>query len=317
VYPTGMAVKPSDPGLRRNPGPRWGYALMAFGNRVVPGLLANQMVRLGAGIAMLAMPTQRRHSEAYLQDALGRRVTWRDRCRHFTAFARFLVRRFDAAEGREPEFCSMDSARERLSALLRTEAPALCGTFHFGNADLMGFWLSRFDVSVRMVRFRVANSTDLRWLGDRFGDKVRFIWVNETESLMFTLKDAVEAGHSIAMKCDRVEHSSKWEAFEFLGRRRWFPFTIYHLSILFGRPVIFTFGLPVSRERTEVFSSSVFRPGGASKRDALERARSHFREVLDLLEGLIERDPYQWFNFLDAVPAVESQQAAGRSERYG
>lgn len=296
---------------RRNPGPTWGYPLIYFVSRVLPWPVMRFVLKISSLVAMAVMGKERRNSRVFLSEALGRPSTWRDSWRHFAAFSEFLVRRFDAAGGSDPEFYSDDGSKERLAGMTEGKDQGLHGTFHFGNSDLMGFWLSDFDISIRMVRYQVGNSNDLKWLEKRFGDKVGFLWVNDPSNLLFALKAAVEEGHSIAMKCDRVEHSSKLETFDFLGSRRWFPFTIYHLSILFGVPVMFSFGLPKGRHGTQVYTSTVYRPEGETKREKLAAARIHFSETLQLLERLVRENPFQWFNFLDAVPVAKEGEFKG------
>lgn len=293
--------------VRRNPGPSWGYAFMLGLHRLTPWPVMLVCLRIGSFFAMCGMPEERRYSKRFLANVLGRPTTWRDSWKHFTTFSEFLIRRFDCAGGREPQFESEGGSMERLRELTANKRQALHGTFHFGNSDLMGFWLSDFDVSLKMLRYQVGNSNDLKWLEARYGDSVGFLWVNQPEDLLFQLKDAVDSGHSIALKCDRVEHSSKREVFEFLGERRLFPFTVYHLSILFDLPVLFSFGVAVEQNVTRIYSSSIFYPTGANKREKMTAARAHFQETLHLLERLVREYPYQWFNFFESSPVVEDE----------
>lgn len=290
---------------RRNPGPSWGYVFISFVNRYAPWWLMQRLLQVGSLVAYAFMSSQRRQSKRFLSDVYGRTAKWYESWKHFTAFSEFLVRRFEAASGRVVQFRSVGGAAERMNSLVEQNQQTLHGTFHYGNSDLMGFWMSRYDIDVSMIRYKVDNSRDVEWLESCFGENISFVWVNDPKELLFALKNSVQDGASIAMKCDRVEHSSKIETFEFLGRRRLFPFTIYHLSILFELPVMFTFGLPVGQMESEVYSSKIFTPDGANKKEKLELARSHFRDVLRLLEGLVKRDPYQWFNFVDALPDAE------------
>ncbi len=289
----------------RNPGPSWGYAFINGVDRLLPRPVVNALVAAGSVVALCAMRPQRRCSRAFLAEALRRPPTWRDSCRHFRAFARFLMDRFRAANGEEPTFRDAGAAGERVESLARSQTQSLFGTFHFGQSDLMGFWLSKFGLPLRMVRFQVENSADIDWLERRFGDRVGFIWVNAPENMLFALKSAIDAGASIALKCDRAQHSSKLEAFEFLGRRRLFPFTIYHLSALFGLPVVFAFGVRRSDDVIDVHSSSVYRPEAATKAENLAEARRHFQETLWLLESLLATHPYQWFNFQETLPLAD------------
>lgn len=289
---------------KRNPGPSWGYSFIQCVNQLTPWPVMQVILRLSALVSLCIMKEQRYFSRCFLRDALGREPTWMDSWRHFTTFAEFLVRRFEAAGGEHPVFETDDESQVELEKLAHGNHQAFHGTFHFGNSDLMGFWLTRFDLSIRMVRYQVGNSNDLKWLEEQYGDRVKFLWVNRPENLLFELKGAIQEGHSIALKCDRTEHSSRLERFWFLGKERWFPFTVYHLSILFDLPVVYSFGVAVGQYRTRVYSSPIYRPAGSSKGEKLENGRAHFKDTLALVERLVKRYPYQWFNFLDSNPVV-------------
>ncbi len=106
------------------------------------------------------------------------------------------------------------------------------------------------------------------------------------------------------MKCDRVEHSTRNEPFDFLGARRLFPFAIYNLALLFNRPVVFCLSVPDGTENGMlILSSPVFTPDPAADRKAnTEAARRHFQGVITQLEGLVRSRPYLWFNFLPLHP---------------
>lgn len=297
-------MREGDAQEKRNPGPSWGYSLIFIVSRILPWPVMRFVLRMSSLVSMALMKEQRRHSRVYLRDALGREPGWVDCWKHFSAFAEFLVRRFDAASGSVSVFESVDDAEGRLRAMVSDKEQVLFGGFHFGNSDLLGFWLSEFGLSVRMLRYQVGNSNDVKWLEKRYGDSVGFLWVNEPQNFIFTLKNAVEEGHSIAMKCDRIEYSSKLEVFDFLGAKRWFPFTIYHLSVLFDLPVVLSIGLPLDRYGTRVYSSETYRPVGKNKKEKLERARIHFQDTLSVLEEWVREHPYEWFNFQDTVPRV-------------
>lgn len=115
------------------------------------------------------------------------------------------------------------------------------------------------------------------------------------------------AGGSVALKCDRLEFSAKTDTFEFLGARRVFPFTIYHLALIFDRPVILCVGLPLDRGRTRVVSSPLFRPTSADGRLAnLTRAHAHFQHFLTQLETELRARPELWFNFTPLNPPAAS-----------
>jgi predicted LPLAT superfamily acyltransferase len=290
--------------VARNPGPSWGYRFLCACDNVLPEFIFRPLRRLGTWVALANMPTQRAHSRAYLRAITGREPSRRDVFRHFLAFEEFLMLRLRVARGL-PHRGDLAPDAVGFRALLASGEPALLGTFHVGHSDLAGFLLGHQEHRpVFMVRQRVGNSLDTEVLGARFAKWVTFIWVNEAENLLFALKDAVAQGGSVALKCDRLEFSAKTEAFEFLGARRLFPFTIYHLSLIFQMPVVLCFGVPAGPGHSTVYSSPLFRPDDAGKTANLARARSHFQEFLGRLEGFLREDPLLWFNFTPLNPPV-------------
>ena len=106
------------------------------------------------------------------------------------------------------------------------------------------------------------------------------------------------------MKCDRPEHSAKLEAFEFLGQKRLFPFTIYHLALIFRRPVVFCVSVPRGRNASLVYGSPVFTPTGGPRAGELARARRHFQEFLSRIESWLRQDPFLWSNFIPLNPVA-------------
>lgn len=295
-----MAVENVQP---RNPGPSWGYRFLRVCDYVLPEFLYRPGRALGTWIALSRMPAQRRASRDYLTALHGRPARLREVFRHFFAFEEFLMLKLRVANGR-PHRGELSADATGFHELLRTGEPALLGTFHVGHSDLIGFLLGRQEHRrVFMVRQRVANSHDIEVLGRKFGEWVKFIWVNDPANLLFALKDAVAAGGSVALKCDRLEFSAKTDAFQFLGARRLFPFTIYHLALIFDRPVVLCVGLPFAPGRTRILSSPLFRPSAAENRAAnLARAHAHFQDFLTRLETELRARPELWFNFTPLNP---------------
>ena len=294
---------------RRNPGPNWGYAFLVWAERWWPSWIFRPVLMAGTWIGLAFMPVQRAHSRAYLAVVLGRPARLVEVWRHFFAFTEFLLLKLRVGRGVPMSGTFVPVNPVTFKALDESDRSALFGTFHFGCSDLLGYLLGARGRSVTIIRLRVDNSDDTRWLGQRFSDKVSFLWVNDPANLLFDMKDALEAGKSLAMKCDRIEFSAKSEPFHFLGATRLFPFTIYHLAILFQRPVMFCTAVPTGAargtEEIRVFASAVFEPDATAGRAAnLSAARAHFQAVLSQLETLVRQEPLLWFNFLPLNPVA-------------
>jgi len=297
-------TKPASP---RNPGPSWGFSAIRLLDRVLPEFLYRPLRIAGTWVGVAAMPIQRRHSRDYLRIILGREPLLIEIFRHFFAFEESLLIKLRAASGRIPRTV-LAPGSEHFKTFVNSGRYAFLGSFHVGHSDLLGFLLGPVENHrVFMVRQRVGNSHDTEKLGALFGQWLKFIWVNEPENLLFALKEAVASEGSVALKCDRLEFSAKTEAFDFLGARRVFPFTIYHLALIFAMPVLLTFGVPGASGETIIHSSPVWEPDKIRPRAAnLASAHAHFQEFLRQLEAHLRLDPYLWFNFLPLNPPASS-----------
>jgi predicted LPLAT superfamily acyltransferase len=290
--------------IPRNPGPGWGYGFLLWAEQWWPRWFFQPLLMAGTWVGVAGMPAQRAHSRAYLAVVFGRPARLVEVWRHFFAFAQVLMLQLRAGRG-APMRCELEPEHAaEFEALVGSGRPALFGAFHFGGSDLLGYLLGERGRHVTLIRQRVGNSTDTRLLGARFARQVSFLWVNDPANLLFELKAAIEAGDSLALKCDRLEFSAKSEPFHFLGARRLFPFTIYHLALLFDRPVVFCTAIPdAAGDKLRVHASPVYRPDPTAGREANTRvARQHFQAVLAQLEVLVRRHPFLWFNFLPLNP---------------
>jgi len=289
---------------RRNPGPEWGYGFLTWAERVSPRWIFRPLLMAGCWVAVACMSGPRAHSRAFLTTVFGRRARLGEVWRHFFSFAEILMLMLRVGRGVSVR-CDLEPENAAaFEALVRSDRPALFGTFHFGASDLLGFALGERGRRVSILRLRVGNSRDTRRLGARFRAHVSFLWVNDPAEVLFTLKSAIAAGESIALKSDRLGFSARNEPFQFLGRQRLFPFTIYHLAVLFDRPVVFCTAVPDwDNNALRIASSPVFTPKPDLDRAAnLAAAREHFQAVLTQLEALLRKDPFLWFNFLPLNP---------------
>ena len=239
--------------------------------------------------------------------------------RHIRAYTDYLILRLGICNGEEPKVRFAPGQGDDLRASLAGKKAALYGTMHLGHSDLIGFYLGQLGGRVHMVRKKVGNSEDIDRLAERYGQSVSFIWINDWSRLVLAMNDALRAGCSLALQCDRPEYSSKKEGFEFFGERRLFPFTIYHLSIMHGLPVVMSFAVPAEEDPmvTEVHVLPLFhpQPGQEHRAENFAAARGHFQEFLRRLETQLRRTPFEWFNFTPLNPRCAEEE--GAAERGG
>jgi len=287
---------------KRNPGPPFGYQLMNMADRWFPERFKRACISLGSAIGASRMDASRASSGHYLGLVLQHPPTRKDINLHFEAFAESLLQRLRLTRGIQPRFYfeNPDAGKE-FEELCRSDQQALFGTFHVGQSDLLGCMLSHFGRRIAMVRHRVSNSCDVEIMERTFSEWVKILWINEPRNFLFELKEALDAGLSIGIQCDRIEHGGRLVPLEFLGARRQFPFTIYNLAKMFDLPVAFAFaGQPTREGGIPVITTPVFRPGDHS--DPTAAGKAHFQQVLISLQNYLEKNPYIWFNFGDLNP---------------
>ncbi len=289
---------------RRNFGPGFGCDLIVLGDKVTPRPLEHAVVYLVALVGLVVARQNIPHSRAYLEAVTGRPASIFQIWKHYQRMVFGLVRKLRAARGITPRVVLPPTAPADYAKLRDSGDGLLFGTFHVGDSDLLGCLLGPFfSKRVTMVRLRVGNSDDTERLVGRFGEHIDYLWINRPEDVLFGIKNALSEGRPIALQCDRDEYASRTEYFRFLGTRRRFPFTIYHLSALLRKPVAIAFAVPRADGASELHTPPVFTPCAKASRDEVLRAGAeHFQGVLDTLEGLLRRDPYVWFNFTPLNP---------------
>ncbi|MFA5258054.1 MAG: hypothetical protein WC360_07885 [Opitutales bacterium] len=264
------------------------------------------LVNIGALIAMLCMKRQREASFEYLRTITGREPTWRDQWKHFASFAQSLITRLIAGKQKNVRLIHPSGHGDQFMELVRSGAQVLYGTFHIGCPDLLGFSLADGYCPISMIRLKVGNSHDVeRFTRHYKGLGLNLIWVNNPQDVIFGINAAIRRKDSIAMQCDRVDYSSRNESFLFIGARRIFPFTIYHLSAIYRLPVAFcvSFNTP---EGIVTHAPAPFHPEG-TKKEVLRKGKKHFQQVLREVETLLTDYPYQWFNF-DCLNPISSDE---------
>ena len=292
--------------IDRNPGPEGSYAWIRFSLRHMPRWFNRAGMDVGTWVAFLTLPSQRACSRQYLRLALNREPTRMDVWQHIRAYTDYLILRLGICNGEEPRVRFAPGDGDELRAWLKEGKAALYGTMHMGHSDMLGFYLGQLGGRVHMVRKKVGNSEDVDRLAQRYGSSVSFIWINDWSRLVLAMNDALRSGCSLALQCDRPEYSSKKEGFDFFGERRVFPFTIYHLSIMHGLPVVMSFAVPAEDDPgvTEVHVLPLFRPrpGQENRVENFAVARLHFQSFLHGLERQLRRTPLLWFNFTPMNP---------------
>ena len=291
---------------RRERGSQLALRLMAWiavtlGRPVARGLLHPITLYY---LAFAAAP--RRHSARYLERALGRPPTWRDRYRHFHAFASTVLDRVYLVRGRLQGL----SLQVRGDAGCDETIAARRGGFllgaHLGSFEALHAAGKSFPgMRVTMVMYP-DNARKIHGVLQAVAPELEFavIAIGRPGSTL-AIRDALDAGHLVGLLGDRHLDSAAERAglvtIPFLGRPAAFTDGPLRLAMLLRRRVIFMVGLYLGGGRYDVRFETMadFRdpPADAAAREQLVQAA--LRDYVARLEALCRETPYNWFNFYD------------------
>jgi predicted LPLAT superfamily acyltransferase len=286
-------------------------------NRHALRIMAWIAVHLGRRVARVVLhpitlyflcfaPAARRHSQRYLERALGRTPTWRDRYRHFHAFASTVLDRIYFVRGALHEFDLSLSGGELMDETLAEGRGGFLLGAHIGSFEaLHAVGESRPDMNVAMVMYpdnaRLIHGV-LQSVAPQF--KLGIIPIGRPGSTL-AIRDWLDAGGLAGLLGDRFLPSDPARAgsigVPFLGVTARFSDGPLRLAQLLRRRVIFMVALYRGGRRYEVRFEPL-----ADFRERIDDAGERERLVLQglqayvaRLESLVREVPYNWFNFHD------------------
>ena len=127
-----------------------------------------------------------------------------------------------------------------------------------------------------------------------------FVWVNEPSEMLFALKEAPGGAGTLALQCDRPQHSSRSEHLSFsapgaVSRSR---STTFRASS--SAPSSSHSAAPSGHYGVRRFSlhPRLSRPPGSRSLTPPALARGHFQSFLFAVESYLRSHPYQWLSLL-------------------
>jgi predicted LPLAT superfamily acyltransferase len=260
----------------------------------------------------------RRSSMQYLQrieaahGVLGHAPTWRDTLRHFFSFAETLLDKLLAISGRYRFEQVKVEGRELLQAQARSGRGGLIVTAHVGCLELCralaehdGDGGVRLNVLVHTLHAQRFNAL-LQRLDP--GSRVRLLQVTETDAATAVLlQECIERGEWVAIVGDRVPvRQSKTVSLPFLGVEAAFPVGAYVLAALLRCPLFFMGCVRQGDGHVvhfDLLAESVTLP----RKDREGALRSLAAAYVQRLESLVQRSPFDWFNFFPFWDQVHGQ----------
>ncbi len=230
--------------------------------------------------------------------------------RHFLSFGRALVDRTAVLAGGARHFSFTFDGEHHLRDAVKEGRGVLILTAHVGNWEAAGQLLTRLDVPINVTGFDKEADGIRKVLSSSTKANFRMIPLTGSPTDVIPLVAAMRRGEVVAMLGDR-NYGSPSSHIPFLGGTASFPIGAYVMASIAGAPLIHVFSLREPGGHYHFFASPPQRPviPPHDQRDAYLRDCA-IRFAADL-EGILKRDPLQWFNFYPFwdEPAVAKEKA--------
>jgi predicted LPLAT superfamily acyltransferase len=241
-----------------------------------------------------------RHSRAYLERVLDRRVNAQDVFRHLHSFASTILDRVFLLAGREDQLdITIHSPEILLDRVDAGQGCILLGS-HLGSFEVLrALGVHRKHLPLRTLMYAEHNQMITRLLHALSPEVAEtVIPLGHTDTLL-RVKESLDAGELVGMLGDRVAESDKQVECSFLGQVAHFPAGPAIMAQALKVPVILFYGLYRGGDRYDVFFELLteYQEVDRAERQALiEELTCRYAQRL---EYYARQAPYNWFNFYD------------------
>ncbi|MCH2045306.1 MAG: hypothetical protein MK212_14415 [Saprospiraceae bacterium] len=218
-------------------------------------------------------------------------------------FGHILLDRTALLAGLSTKFKFTFNGEEELKAMLEQDNASVLISGHFGNWEIAGHILKDRILGVDNINIVMLEAEHQRI--QAFFDKIqskrqlKVIGIKDDLSHIYKLGEAVSKKEVIAIHGDRFLPGNKTVAVDFLGEKAHFPAGPFIFAKRMKLPYTFVFGL-----KRGVSTYDLYALPAKVHQGSLEDFVAYFAEYL---EKMIQKYPYQWFNFYDFWSAPKNQ----------
>ena len=183
---------------------------------------------------------------------------------------------------------------EHIDALLKQNKGGILISGHIGNFEVSHYFLEdRYSISKIFMVTTHAEHENIKEYMDGIVSKssMEFIVVQEDMSHIFEIHNALAQGGLVVFTGDRYLPGTKTLKQEFLGAEAEFPLGPYLLATRLKVPVLFVYVLKGPKKEYHLYAKQAV----AKARDP----QALLSEFTQSMEWILERYPYQWFNYFD------------------
>jgi len=216
--------------------------------------------------------------------------------RNYYVFGQTLLDRIAIHAGARNQFTFDYDGVEILKEMLTEKKGGILISAHIGNFEIAEKFFAEidFESQIHIVTVDQEHTVIKQYLASlqKETPKVNFIYIKEDLSHIFEINDALAKNHLICFTGDRYFENTKTLTGNLLGEIALFPAGTFLIASRLHAPIAFVY---VMREKNMHYHLYTRRAPYIKHRDAQAVLQAYTQN----LESMLQKYPYQWFNFFD------------------
>lgn len=222
------------------------------------------------------------------------KAVWHIYRNHFV-FGQIILDRFAVYGGKMFRF--EEEGQELFDEVTRMEQGMVMLSSHVGNYEMAGYMLESAHKRYNALVYAGETETIMENRRRVFArHNMNMIPVREDMSHLFEMNAALDGGEIVSLPADRVFGSQKTLVCDFLGAKAQFPMGAFALAAQKEVPVMALFVMKENAKTYKAFMRKIEVPDGLNIKQRMAHIAQRFA---DELAAVLERYPYQWFNYYD------------------
>jgi len=209
-------------------------------------------------------------------------------------FGQTIIDKYAIQLGQRDQFTYEFDGEEILYDLLQQKKGGILISAHVGNFEIAEYFLSEIDEFSQINLVTTDNEhqaikKQLEALSAK--SNIKFIIVKDDMSHIFDINSALSNNELICFTGDRYFEGTKTLSAELLGRQAEFPAGPFLLGSRLKVPVVFVYVMKETVTHYHLYT----RKAEFKNRNAQDLLNQYTKSV----EWILEKYPYQWFNYFD------------------
>lgn len=219
--------------------------------------------------------------------------------KNYFVFGQVLLDKFAILGGLKGKFSYNFDGEHYLRDMATNKTGGIIVNAHIGNFEIAGQLLERLQTKINVLMLDAEHQKIKNYLSDVMVNKnVGIIPIQEDNSHIIPISEALINKELIAMAGDRYIEESKLHTVDFMGKKAKFPTGPFYLAARFGVPITFAFAMKEGKTHYHFFATKPeyvkrFRDPEEQEKELHKFTEKYAKEF----ERILKMYPMQWFNY--------------------